>query len=186
MKFRAGSGALTSAAILVLLAGGILALLALPKYRAYRIRSNEDAAQRAMKVLEFAQNAYYDGPDAHGKPRGTFWMGDVSDLLAGMPGVPTGIAEADPVRSPEDATPYHGYLFRAVDNDAYWLGRDPNEAKGRGPYAICAYPAHYGRSGKLTYFINGCGTYAKDTGGAALPRAVTLLELRMEGWSYLP
>lgn len=84
--------------------------------------------------------------------RETRWTKDVATLLKGESEM-TGIAAADTTTGP--GVPYHGYYFRA-------LTPPPGDA-----YAICAYPAQYGKS-KLTYFINGTGVFSKDIGGRCL------------------
>ena len=119
-----------------------------------RSPSDKVVVMRAMWNLHTRQSHYQSDPGPDGKPRLAYWLEDVAGLLRDVPPQLPGLAQADTTRGP--ATPYHGYYFRAFAPaaDAY--------------YAIVAYPADYGKTGKDTFFINGHGLFSKDLGGRVL------------------
>lgn len=130
-----------------------------------------------MRLLHDVQGDFLALTDPSRKPRGgPPWTRDVAGALAHCPDVLPGVPEADVTRGP--GVPYHGYFFRALD---------PGPQDGeRGPYAIAAFPAEYGVSGRLTYFINGLGLFSKDTAGRCPESNPTLRELRVtQLWSII-
>jgi hypothetical protein len=118
-----------------------------------RSPSNEAGVHHAMWALHQRQSDYYRAPGPDGTPRRAHWTSDVMGLLRDEPPRLAGLAQADTTRGP--AVPYHGYYFRALP-------------PGADAYAICAYPAEHGKTGTLTYFINGTGLFSKDLGGRLL------------------
>jgi general secretion pathway protein G len=83
-----------------------------------------------------------------------------------------------------------GYFFRAVEKDEEGkpYGEDTDgrgeKFRNRTKFAFCAYPADYGKGGKLTFLMTeDCTIWRKDTGGK--PVTQTPAEPAKEGWSKL-
>ncbi len=92
--------------------------------------------------------------------------------------------------APEKPVAKAGYFFRAVEKDETGepYGEDTDRRgekfRNRSRFAFCAYPAEYGKSGKLTFLLTEDNTiWRKDTGG----KPVTQLpaDMAKEGWSKL-
>jgi len=190
--------------IAVAATGGILAWR---RSKTEHIRRNEQRAGMAVRFLAPAQ-ADFRANDRDGNKVNDFWTGDVAglhylydsaSLLLSTPGAPIrvvsqSIADADPAPAGTrsiPAVPFHGYYFRAMDfdEDGNALRRDtggtgPNGSKNRNTarFAFCAYPAEYGRTGRLTFIISeGNEVFWADTGGKPVLRWPA--GPRKAGWS---
>jgi hypothetical protein len=144
-----------------------------------RIGRNElDAVQTCLAYVD-AQNDYADrdrgaGTGVYaqrfvstpGKKDGLYWPpnGEESPL-----GELVAEASADGYKLNEEPQPYHGYYYRILTRQG------PNAPGGAlnyvvngkmiGGFALVAYPAEYGNSGVMTFFVNHAGTvYQKDLG----------------------
>jgi hypothetical protein len=67
---------------------------------------------------------------------------------------------------------FNGYYYSALatDQDGEPYGQDPdkdgNPWTNNSRFAVCAYPAVYGATGRMTFLINEAGkTFKTDTGG---------------------
>jgi len=153
-----------------------------------RIGANELAAIEVCQALRQAQLEYastgHDGNDPGvyaqrfrsdpGKQNGLYW-----EVAEGEPQSPAGplVAGAE-AEGYEQGThhPYHGYYFRilkAQGPHAYGGARDYIvDGKMTGGFAILAYPAEYGASGVMTFFVSRRGTvYQKDLGDSTAETA---------------
>jgi len=105
-------------------------------------------------------------------------------------------ADASPVKvpgalpPPEQPVAKAGYFYRAVEKDETGkpYGEDTDgrgeKFRNRSKFAFCAYPAEYGKGGKLTFLITEDYTiWKKDTGGK--PVTQTPADMVKEGWSKL-
>ncbi len=159
------------AAALVLLT--LAALVGLPWYRQYRAKANDRAVRCMMTSLARYQI------DALQLARGGRVPGEPLPL-------PPFLAEADttPGRSGgRTPVPYSGYYFRAGDPMTRW--NDSAFEAAPGPCAVYAYPAVYGKTGILTYFVNGTGLFSKDTNGVCPDKVLLPKELRDGWWSII-
>lgn len=172
--------------------------------------ANEKAAVEALKSVLAAQMRFKEGDvDKNGAP--DYWTGDVAGLHGigkTLPEQP--IAAADAGRFAGDyksadgsvaydkaavgaEVPYKGYRFKALTTDnegqPYKLAppSDPMAAGCFNPvkFAVCAYPAEPGKSGKLTFLVSeGNAILSKDTGGA--PVDAWPKDAAAEGWVAVP
>lgn len=150
---------------------------------------NIGSAQAAMRVNDYDQNQDWD-----------YWTADVSGLhrisSGGRPidliGQNVAAADARPVTGPVGKTelipasapqPYHGYYFVAIKNYEEGDGKvKPYGDRNSSRWAVCAYPAKYGSSGKYTFIIDEVMTiWKKDTQGRSVEAFP--LDPRSEGWS---
>ena len=80
-----------------------------------------------------------------------------------------------------------GYWFAAVEKyEDKGVPVKYNEGNGRNPsrFAMCAYPAEYEKTGKLTFLIDENNTvFRKDTAGK--PVVLLPTDLRQAGWSKM-
>lgn len=70
----------------------------------------------------------------------------------------------------EEPTPSRGFWLGAIDRDEdgrdYVLHKDEKLLTNPARYGYCAWPAEYGRTGRLTFIVNQEGVvYSKDRGG---------------------
>lgn len=77
--------------------------------------------------------------------------------------------------------PNHGYLFVDLVGDAKVKSYDDGKGNCVHGYGLCAYPAEYGRTGRMTFVTTIEGTvYMKDTEG----KPVTVFpDVEKEGWA---
>jgi hypothetical protein len=78
-----------------------------------------------------------------------------------------------------------GYRFCALaerEMAGRWERYDDGSGWNASHYAVCAYPARFGETGRQTFIVSESGTiYAKETGGEP-PRGLPLRP-EAEGWS---
>lgn len=150
-----------------------------------RLRDNERAAAAALKTLATAE-ADFRSNDRDGNRVNDYWTADVTGLFAiqsdGRPIalIDRAVAEADasPVQPlVSKPVPYHGYYFVALRFDdsnplspkqPYRTDTDGQSGKvhNNSCYGFCAYPAEYGRTGRMTFVINEGNTmFKRDTAG---------------------
>jgi Protein of unknown function (DUF2950) len=156
-----------------------------------RIGSNELAAIKTCQALRQAQLDYaatgHDGnePGVYaqryrsepGKQNGLYW-----EVAEGEPQSPAGPLVADASEEGYQngvRHPYRGYYFRilkAQGPHAHGGARDYIvDGKMTGGFAILAYPAEYGASGVMTFFVSRRGSvYQKDLGDSTAETAKTI------------
>ena len=154
-------------------------------------------ASMALKTIVTAE-ADFRSNDRDNNRTLDFWTGDVRSLhtMCGsedgtkpcakptdekmMKLIEASVADADAApldleynakKAPKTPTPYHGYLFRAMEKDQdgkpYQKESDNVLQKCRswGTFGFCAYPAEY-KKGTKTLIVNESNTiWSKDTGG---------------------
>jgi hypothetical protein len=142
-------------------------------------------------VLEYAQR-FASSPDKHD---GLYWQ-----VKPGEPESPLGklVAQAagegfqrNGQADSNGAAPYHGYYYRMLkaqgDNDG--LGAFDYVVHGHaiGGFAVCAYPARYGKSGVMTFIVNQDGKiYQSDLGPETSTRARQLQQFSPgQRWSVV-
>ena len=162
----------------------LLGLLAVPGFCYTPRASNERGAPAMLKTLAAAE-ANFRANDRDGNKVQDFWTGDVSGLWSeGGGGVPaqlisraTAEADARPLKPlVKTPVPWAGYLFVVLKRDdstgeTYQTDTDGSGRKVRhtSKFGFCAYPAEYGRTGRLTFFMNENNTiFKQDTGGKPL------------------
>ena len=153
-----------------------------------RIGSNELAAIATCQALRQAQIDYaatgHDGNDPGvyaqryrsepGKQNGLYW-----EVAEGEPQSPAGPLVADAAQEGYEQgrhQPFHGYYFRILKEqgpNAHGGARDyVVDGKMTGGFAILAFPAEYGASGVMTFFVSRRGTvYQKDLGDSTTETA---------------
>jgi hypothetical protein len=149
-----------------------------------RIGNNELSAIQSCLAYVDAQREYYTrDPDrdallhyarhlqsSAGKQDGLYWP-----TAPGEPESPLGPffaqarAEGYATKSTGEPHPYHGYLFRILEEQGPHAegGAYSYLAKGElmGGFALVAYPAKYGASGIMTFLVNHDGVvFEKDLG----------------------
>ena len=138
------------------------------------IQRNHLAISQAMRMI--MENIE---PEVH-RNQGFFWTGDLA-TLADSGAIPRALADADaaPLRPRAGGpVPYHGYLVVAMAIDgrdgspfrehADSVGRKVQNAR---TFGFCAYPAIYGRTGKMTVLVNEYGAlFKRDTRGVPLTK----------------
>jgi hypothetical protein len=117
-------------------------------------------------MLEYAPR-FVSSP---GKHDGLYWQSSGNEGLSPLgPLLTAAVRDADSARSDRQLAPYHGYYYRILTKQ----GKDaPGGAydyivhgKMLGGFAVVAYPAHYGKSGVMTFMVNHDGkVYEKDLG----------------------
>jgi hypothetical protein len=124
-------------------------------------------AQQGKGLLEYAQE-FVSTP---GKQDGLYWEAAEGQEQSPMGPLFAAAQEEGYGGEPLGGTPtpYHGYLYRilkAQGKKASGGERDyVVEGKMIGGFALVAYPAHYGSSGVMTFFVNHGGTvFQKDLG----------------------
>lgn len=150
-----------------------------------RIGRNELAAIDVCHGVVAAQMEYAAQNGAYatkvlsdpGKRNGLYWETKQGEATSPAgPLLALAAAEGYNVESGKP-TPYHGYYYRALP-----AGSGETARKG---YALVAYPAEYGASGVMTFFVNQDGVvYQADLGEdtAAKARALTGYSVD-EAWS---
>ena len=147
-----------------------------------RIGRNELGALATLHAVVDAQREYRAGKyqgrsgayaqkviSSKGKRDGLYWP-----TAAGKPTSPLGplVAEATAEGYATDAgpQPYHGYYFKMLTKQGASAPGgaksyiDGNGAMTKG-FAVVAWPATYGNSGKMTFFVNQTGVvFQKDLG----------------------
>lgn len=159
--------------------------------------SRERNASASLKTLATAE-ADFRANDRDLNRANDFWVADVSGLwrveaqgdAIRLIEMAVGAADAKPAvvmdkagPLPQDsktklallgkAMPKNGYLFAAVEKyvDENGKAAKYDEGNGRNPsrFAFCAFPAEYGKTGKMTFLIDENNTVMrKDTGGKAV------------------
>jgi hypothetical protein len=150
------------------------------------------SVQVTFKTLDLDENAIND-----------YWVGDLSCLYRREPGgkgalrlIELAMAQADaaPIKEGKDIgkslcerpEPKAGYLFRVIpeyeEADGKFVKYDQGAGRNVDRFGACAYPAEYGKAGKLTFIVSEGGTlFKKDTGGKPVDRFP--LDPVKEGWS---
>ncbi len=150
-----------------------VAYLATVNWRKSKMAANEAAAIAALSTYVGAQNVYrridydgdgvleYAGPTNAQAPDFTYLHttevdGAKIDLInEGLAGAKLG----DP-----NSHPYYGYFFVEIDRDVSGVPYDAERG-----FALCAVPADYGRTGRMTFCSSAMeGTLQRDTGGKPL------------------
>lgn len=149
-----------------------------------QVEANERCASAALKSLASAE-ADFRANDRDGNRVTDFWTADVSGLYAlEVNGKPlaliareVGEADATPNRTlPGGPKPHCGYYFIALERDesepggpiSYKADTDGSGRRQRhtSKFGFCAYPAVYGKTGRLTYILNEGNTmFRGDFGG---------------------
>lgn len=154
-------------------------------------RSNEKSAIGSIKMIR-EMSVIFRMEDCDRNAENDFWTGDVSGLyrILNAAGnsiakieIPLAMADAAPIAAApgyvgalltaKSPVPKAGYFFRAMTTDetgnAYnknMMGDGKTVALNTSKFAFCAYPALYGKTGKMTYIVSQEGTvWKKDTGG---------------------
>jgi hypothetical protein len=169
-----------------------------------RIGSNELAAIATCQALRQAQIDYaatgHDGNDPGvyaqryrsepGKQNGLYW-----EVAEGEPQSPAGPLVADAAEEGYEQGkrhPLHGYYFRILKEQgshAHGGARDyVVDGKMTGGFAILAYPAEYGASGVMTFFVSRRGTvYQKDLGDSTTETARAIRSYDPDSsWTRVP
>lgn len=136
-------------------------------WRARVLQRNEQSAVMLLKQIAVAEVDFRSNDRDENRIL-DFWTADVVGLYTLVPvggGRPIqlierALAEADGALP--NPRPYRGYLFRAldVDEEGNRYRQDTLGKPGVKPernyskFAFCAYPAVYGRTGRLTFVIN--------------------------------
>ena len=173
-----------SAFIPLLVVGGtvllivlVLVLVALPWLQSKRMASNARAATVALRRIAMAEEEFRSN-DRNGNGVRDYWTADVAGLWQQARLIDREIAEAD-AKPMDPLVPepvqFQGYYFVALTNDrsedpphVYRQSANDSGAKvyNTRRFGFCAYPAEYGRTGTLTFFINeGLRMIKTDTGG---------------------
>ncbi len=149
-----------------------------------RICSNETAAFASLRTCLGAQNQFHRTPfygDEVGLAHANPWNGSGFPDLYEVGGPGSGgkklkLIDLALARARLGGTPRYGYYFCEILGTA-----------GQGPYdfstdcGLCAFPAEYGRSGRLTYIIDVTGiVLQKDTKG--IPVWTYPADPKAEGW----
>jgi prepilin-type processing-associated H-X9-DG protein len=156
--------------------------------------ANEISAAGTLKNLVTCEATWRQN-DTDRNESNDYWTGDVSGFYRVLDGagnpvnvmdIATAKADAAPVAADGDGTapdigpmvapkpvPKFGYFFQAMkcdENDMSYqtdgADLDANAWENTGDFGFCAFPAEYGKTGKLTFIVNGDGViWQKDTGG---------------------
>lgn len=144
--------------------------------------SNERNASACLKILAAAEVEFRTNDrDRNGIK--DFWTGDVTGLFAHGALIDSHLAHMDsrPIMPP-GSPPWGqwGYYLVAMDVDESQsppeeLRQETDKTSGKvhhlTKFALCAYPAEYGVSGRQTFIINeGATIYKCDTGGRPVLR----------------
>jgi hypothetical protein len=177
-----------------------------------QLRSNERNSAAALMWIGTAQ-AQFRAEDPDGDGVANYWVADVSGLhrLLRKNGravalLENGIAQADarPALALDEEgapnvdrslrlqrvgppAPRTGYHFVAPEryHDAVGVTIRYDSGGGRNPvkFGFCAYPTHYGKTGRMTFLKSEAATpsmWKKDTGGR--PPAVFPFDPAKDGW----
>jgi len=162
--------------------GALAGLTTISKAGGQNIGRNEAAAQAVCMVFAEAQEIYlrtdYNGDDVKeyaqsiaggGGKYGLYTDGANGATEGNLSLVDKGVAAASVTDNGEKAKPSHGYLFKILtgQGEAAPGGAKSYIVNGRlvNGYALLAFPAEYGKSGKNCFVINNTGqVYAKDLG----------------------
>lgn len=184
--------------------GGLLLLtilISIPIYLSVMegiLASNERSASLSLKALSSAE-ADFRMNDRDYNKQNDFWTGDVAGLYTlkvdgeRIALIACSIAEADAhpldplVRNP---VPKEGYYFVAMEFDNSDISRPAEyrqdtdgttrKVHNSSRFGICAYPAEYGNTGRVTFILNEAGTIWKnDNGGKPILRWPASSELKM-------
>ncbi len=173
-----------------------------------QLASNERNASATLKTFATAQ-ADFRANDRDANRINDFWVADVSGLYRVDTGIPIRLieraaaaADAKPcvpldqegrvggtrIMGLEKPSPKAGYWFAAVEKytDDKGVPVKYNEGNGRNPirFGLCAYPADYEKTGKLTFIVDESNTvWKKDTAGK--PVALFPTDPRREGWTRM-
>jgi len=136
-----------------------------------RIGHNELSTIGVCKTFVEAQKEYaatgHDGNPAGrparkfastpGKHDGLYWKSDDPEDLSPLGEFAADAASEGYSRSEGQPTPFHGYFFRMLNS--------PSKSAKSDGFALIAFPAAYGVSGVMTFFVNQRGVvYEKDLG----------------------
>ena len=140
-----------------------LAALAFFAYRHWRrpseIAMNEREASAALKSLASAQ-ADFRGNDRDQNGVQDFWTGDVATLgRYGLIEPEVAAADAAPLVPGRPPVAYRGYYFVALRWDASEtprvdLRQGADQTRHPLKFAFCAFPVHWGVTGRTTYIVN--------------------------------
>jgi hypothetical protein len=177
-----------------------------------RMASNQRNASAALMSIGTAQ-AEFRAYDPDGDGTANFWVADISGLhrIRAKNGKAAALIEDQVARAdarpalPVDAAgklpkaesvyfhrggaagPYVGYSFVALAGyegaDGKTVPYDTGDGRNAAKYGICAYPAEYGKTGKLTFIKNESlnpHMWKKDTGGK--PPGAFPADPGKEGW----
>ncbi len=111
-----------------------------------------------------------------GKRNGLYWEARPGEATSPA-GPLLALAAAEGYDIGRKPTPYHGYYYRSLPASA-------KDSAGKG-FAFVAYPAEYGASGVMTFFVNQEGeVYQADLGEDTEARALALVGFSIdEAWS---
>lgn len=173
----------------------IVAAIAIPGLVGAQRASNERNAMGTIRSIMTAQ-ADFRANDRDENQIDDYWTGDVFGLYAlSSSGRPVhliesnvAMADASPRTDPSYAAsppprpmPKAGYLYSVVPLRA---DGKPFGDRSTSSFAVCAFPADYPRSGRLTLLITEDGqVWRKDTSGARVQR--TPESPAADGWSRL-
>jgi hypothetical protein len=143
-----------------------------------RVGANELNTLATLHAVVDAQREYYAGPgrkayaprvlSSKGKRDGLYWPGQKSSPLGEL--IAQAAAEGYNTTGGGEPTPYHGYYYRMLDAqgaNAPGGAQSYVDAKGRMSkgFAMVAWPARYGNSGRMTFLVSKQGiVYQKDLG----------------------
>lgn len=126
-----------------------------------------------------------------GKQNGLYW-----DAAPGQPESPAGpflaSATAEGYGGQGAGAPYHGYLFRPLDQQgaAAASGARPYVVDGRqtGGFALLAWPASYGASGVMSFMVNQDGVvWQRDLGAQTPDVAASIKQFDPDStWTPIP
>ncbi len=167
--------------------GGIGAAIALPAMQRGKGQAHEAVAcERLRHVLEMQARWREADPDQNGV--NDYEVASVWELYGHKDANGAEVQYIDPMFANADfgklgaeAVPADGYYYAVVELDE--SGTAYKEQAGS-KFAICAWPAAYGSTGRLTYVLNQNGViYSKDMGGMGRVEQWPSADPTTEGWT---
>lgn len=170
-----------------LFAAGVGAAIAIPAMGRQRTDQNEMMASMRLRQLVSVQASWREmDPDANGV--NDYAVASVWEMYGQKDAngvevqyIDPSLAQADFGKLGMEAVPVNGYYFAMIETDE--TGAAYKDQAGS-KFAVCAWPAQYGSTGRLTYIVNENGIiYSKDLGGLGKVDQWPAADPTTDGWT---
>ncbi len=166
---------------------GVAAAVAIPTMSRERTNQNEMMASMRLRQVVSVQASWREmDPDANGV--NDYAVASVWEMYGHKDAngvevqyIEPSLAQADFGKLGVEAVPVSGYYFAMIDMDD--TGAAYKDQAGS-KFAVCAWPAAYGATGKMTYIVNEEGRiFSKDLGGLGKVEQWPGVDPTTDGWT---